>query len=300
VLDGEPASAMRRLHAAWAQSRQATFDASMSLLAEGLAQAAAARVAVADGGTLRGALRQVGGVLGLPGAPRDADPQQRAQQVLADHWSAATRAETTRLIALHGLDGEAGAQVAALLDRPFEHRQKVAEGKAAVIGGAVTGALTGLKADVLSGGLTLGGGLVAGGLVGALGAASLARGINVIRGTESSWVAWNDAALAALAEAALLRYLAVAHFGRGRGAWAEGEPPAHWRDAAQAALAGQAPLLAAAWRTRGGRHDEADDPAARAAALQPCLRAAARDLLERLYPGAWPQADAADPPQSAP
>ena len=29
--------------------------------------------------------------------------------------------------------------------------------------------------------------------------------------------------------AAILRYLAVAHYGRGRGDWVEGEYPAHWR-----------------------------------------------------------------------
>ena len=48
------------------------------------------------------------------------------------------------------------------------------ESKAALIGGALTGALVGLKADVAAGGLTLGGGLLAGGLLGALGAAGLA------------------------------------------------------------------------------------------------------------------------------
>jgi hypothetical protein len=157
---------------------------------------------------------------------------------------------------------------------------------------------------VLSGGLTLGGGLIAGGLIGALGAASLARGINVVRGTGSSWVAWNAEALDALAEDALMRYLAVAHFGRGRGAWAEGEPPAHWRSAVQAALAPQAGALAAVWRGRSTRHDTGDDATVLAAELQPLLHAATQGALERLYPGAWPLAGSPaglrDPPQSPP
>jgi hypothetical protein len=96
----------------------------------------------------------------------------------------------------------------------------------------------------------------------------------------------------------------VAHFGRGRGAWTAGEPPAHWRSAVQAALAPQAAALAAVWRGRSTRHDTHDDAAALAADLRPLLHASTRDALERLYPGAWPQADdpagLPDPPQSRP
>ena len=77
----------------------------------------------------------------------------------------------------------------------------------------------------LSGGLTLGGGLIAGGVLGALGSAGLARCVNLVRGTERSFVTWNAAALDATVEAALLRLLAVEHFGRGRGDWVEGEAP---------------------------------------------------------------------------
>jgi hypothetical protein len=302
VLAGEPALAMQRLHAAWAHQRLATFDHSIALLATGLGSAAAARVTVADGAGVRGRLRQLGGALGLPGAEREAEPQQIAQQELAAALAEASRTDTTRLIALHGLDGQAQADIEALLDQPFDHRQKLPEGRAAVLGGAVTGALAGLKADVLSGGLTLGGGLIAGGLIGALGAASLARGINVVRGTGSSWVAWNAEALDALAEAALMRYLAVAHFGRGRGAWVRGEPPAHWRSAVQQALSTQAGALATVWRGRSTRHDTGDDATVLARELRPLLHAATRDALERLYPGAWPRAGEpaglGDPPQS--
>jgi hypothetical protein len=39
-----------------------------------------------------------------------------------------------------------------------------------------------------SGGLTLGGGLLAGGVIGALGAGGLARLVNVVRGTDQSWL----------------------------------------------------------------------------------------------------------------
>jgi hypothetical protein len=159
--------------------------------------------------------------------------------------------------------------------------------------------LVGLKADVLSGGLTLGGGMLAGGLLGALGSAGLARAVNLVRGTESSWLSWNGEALDAIVESALLRYLAVAHFGRGRGDWAEGESPPHWKDVVAASLAPHREDLAQVWSGRplpGGAAGETDregDRQALSVALLPIVRDAVRDTLARLYPAA------ADPPAGA-
>mgnify|MGYP006337435103 CR=1 FL=1 len=93
-------------------------------------------------------------------------------------------------------------------------------------------------------------------------------------------------------EAALLRYLAVAHFGRGRGDWAQGESPAHWREVVQRALLGQREALAMIWRERdgvGGKAAGDDAPEAErliAAALEPVLAQAMGDALRSLYPDA--------------
>ena len=102
------------------------------------------------------------------------------------------------------------------------------EGGAAVVGGLLTGALAGLKADVVTGGFTLGGGMIAGGVLGALGAAGLARGYNMVRGTDTVTVTWTDEVMNRLVASSLLAYLAVAHYGRGRGEWAQSEHPAFW------------------------------------------------------------------------
>ena len=164
------------------------------------------------------------------------------------------------------------------------------ESKAALLGGALTGALVGLKADIVSGGLTLGGGALAGGLLGALGGAGLARCVNLVRGTNSSWLAWNAEALDAMFEAALLRYLAVAHFGRGRGEWVASETPAHWKDVVADVLASQRAALTAAWDERAELQSarQADDGAAqrRTALLRPLIDQALRAVLLRLYPQA--------------
>ncbi len=285
MLQGERAAAMARLAAAWRARWQETFDAAMQALAASLARTAAARETVADAAGLGERLRQFGGAVARRlDADAAADPATAAQQRLAAALEAEVRDSTTRLIDLHGLEGRAQAEILDRVAGQFARHERVPEGKAAIFGGAVTGALAGLKADIVSGGLTLGGGMLAGGLIGALGAAGLARGINVVRGTGRSWVAWSDAAMGPLVQAALLRYLAVAHFGRGRGEWVQGESPAHWAQNVAAALAPQQAGFDALWAGRSDRVDNAGEAERLAAALQPLLATAARTALDRLYP----------------
>jgi hypothetical protein len=163
-------------------------------------------------------------------------------------------------------------------DAPLDER------KAAVIGGFVSGALTGLAADLASGGFTFGAGLLAGGVAGALGGARLARGFNLVRGKRASIVGWSDAFIASLVPAAVLRYLAVAHFGRGRGDFAASEYPAFWRDAVTAASNRAGAIGAIVAR----RNAEPCDAAAIARALQDALADVTLDVLAALYPDALP------------
>jgi 50S ribosome-binding GTPase/Domain of unknown function (DUF3482) len=294
----EPAGdAMTRLLARWQAQRLATFERAMQSLAQSLGRIAAAREPLAKGSGLGDTVRQFGAVLGglmRPG-PGDDEAHTPAQRALASALDAEVRQGTAELIALHGLEGRAQGEILARVAMQFDRRARVDEGKAAVVGGMLTGALAGLKADIASGGLTMGGGLLAGGLLGALGAAGLARGINVMRGGGPAWVGWSDATMGPLVVSALLRYLAVAHFGRGRGQWAEGEAPAHWRGVVDAALATHQPALAALWKARSTHIDNPGEAEHLALALQPLLAAAARDALERLYPGSWPEAGAESP-----
>ena len=102
-------------------------------------------------------------------------------------------------------------------------------------------------------------------------------------------VAARLAALAAAAlQAALLRYLAVAHFGRGRGDYVQGESPPHWPQVLAAATAAQQPAIDALWSSRSRRFDNAGEGERLAAALQPLLAAGMRSTLEQLYPSAAP------------
>ncbi len=279
ALPGAARPAFDVLHAAWRERERAVWQQALQVLAQRLARAACDREPIAETGwTDR--LAELGSALGLRRAG-PATPRERAMSALAERLDTDLRASTDRLIALHGLDGRAGAQVLQRLAEHYALRAPLSEGRSALVGGLLSGALAGLKADLASGGLTLGGGLLAGGLLGALGAAGLARGVNLVRGLEQPTLAWTEEVLHELAESALLGYLAVAHHGRGRGAWVDGPGPAFWAERVQAALAPQRAAFDAAWRRRTPQ-----DEASVAAALQAPLGAAGAALLQALYPDA--------------
>ncbi|MHB8724962.1 MAG: DUF3482 domain-containing protein [Casimicrobiaceae bacterium] len=270
--------AFARLASAWQAARELQFDEAMAAIALPIARAACDREGLPDAG-FRDSLREVGKAIGIPG--RDGGTKEAAMSALARRLDADLRASTDRLIAIHRLEGRAAAEVTARLADSVVTEAPVDERKAAVVGGFVSGALTGLAADLAAGGLTFGAGLLAGGVVGALGAAGLARGFNLVRGTTESSLRWTDEFIAALVPAAILRYLAVAHYGRGRGEWTASEHPAIWRNTVEAAIARRAQLSTASpWAQRAG----GCDPERLAAQVAAMLRDVAREVLDTLYP----------------
>ena len=290
VLDGAAQAAMARLTDAWRSSRQATFAQAIAVLAGSLARIACSRQPVEGARGLGERIKRLAAWLGPLAGGGDGGPLEQARAALAAQLDDEVRTSTGELLRLHGLEGQAQGEILARVATQFDVQTRVPEGKAAVLGGMVSGALAGLKADVISGGLTMGAGLLAGGLLGARGAAGLARGINVLRGGGPPTVGWSAEALAPLVDSALLRYLAVAHFGRGRGQWVEGEAPAFWRDVVGAALAPLQAELQALWASRPASIDAAGDAERIAAALQPLLQRAAHEVLTQLYPATAPQA----------
>jgi hypothetical protein len=105
----------------------------------------------------------------------------------------------------------------------------------------------------------------------------------VFRGRSEATLRWEDEFLDGLVTSSLLRYLAVAHYGRGRGTWTEGEYPPHWRPMVVESVVAERERLEAVWA--GLREAGADDERM-ARELEGVLRELALDLLERLYPGA--------------
>jgi hypothetical protein len=160
-----------------------------------------------------------------------------------------------------------------------------------VVAGLVSGALGGLAADVAAGGLTFGAGALIGAVLGAAGAGGLARAYNLARGADATIVRWSPGCLTGRVAGATLRYLAVAHFGRGRGDFVASEYPPHWRGVVDTVVTRHEAALREAW--------EAATSGSSAPSLEASLRTAIhtilRDTLHRLYPRcAWPR-EAASP-----
>jgi hypothetical protein len=275
-LPAHKQAAHAALVAAWRARNLEVFEASMQVLARQVAAAARDQEPVPGegwGDKLRGA---VAGVLGRESSPG----RKRAMGALAMRLDAAILESTNDLIRLHSLEGAASAEILERLRENFALDKPVDAGVAALLGGFVTGALAGLKADLVAGGLTFGGGALVGGLLGAASAAGLAKGYNLVRGAEHPSVRWAPELLASLVRGALLRYLAVAHFGRGRGPWQQSEAPRFWQEEIDAVLTAGRPQLAAALeRAQAGEPGSTES-------LQRVLHEAARALLIRLHPAA--------------
>jgi hypothetical protein len=274
--------AFQRLRRAWRKRNVEVFDAAMRMLAEQLAAAATARAALKEAGGVAGFAQGARQLLAsLSGEGAKADPAtEGAMAALAKQLDGSVRENTDRLIALHGLSGRASEGILARLAGQFEVSKPADVGRTGIIGGMVTGALGGLVADLSAGGLTFGAGALIGGLLGALGAGGAARAYNVMQGTGEGTVRWSPEFLAQRPAAALLRYLAVAHYGRGRGDWVEGEYPAHWHPLVEAVVAGRRGQFDAVWGIAG----EGADAAALAQRLEPLMAQCAREVLARLYP----------------
>lgn len=195
----------------------------------------------------------------------------RARSALCENLADRTKTAINELIRLHGLEGDAERKLSDAAKTQFTENQSASEVFWGVLGGAASGALTGLGADLLSGGLTLGGGLIAGAAAGGAGGYALAKGYNLARG-EKNTVRWSERYFLDLVQLALKSYLAVAHFGRGRGAWRESEHPAFWDTRIQEVVDSRKEELEKIWKQRSVE------------SLEGHLRKMLRILLIELYP----------------
>lgn len=282
LLKPDRQAVFSKLCTAWETRNQAIWRDAMAVLADRLVRAAQDQEVVAESGWA-GRLKNIGASLGLRREGSETAREQ-AMRLLAERLDADIRSSTDRLIQLHGLGGHATDMVLNRLAEQFAVQEPASEGKAAMLGGLVTGALAGLKADILSGGMTMGGGLLTGGVLGALGGAGLARGYNLVRGVDAPTLAWTETVLDELTKSALLGYLAVAHFGRGRGDWTAAEHPSFWLDQVSAVVHTRRDPLHEIWAQR----DATDSTQLKTLteALQQLLCDACEELLKQLYPDA--------------
>ncbi len=226
ALPGDPR--LLRLQSSWQRRQQSRLDEGLALVAHSLAHTACTRVPLADNGLLarkgdaeaaRVALAETlqtqwQEAMAQLGTWAMAQPGTWAAAQLGT-WAAAQPG--TWAAAQLGTRASPQARAGALVVHTQNAapsavlHKKLGEGRAAMVGGVLTGALAGLKADLLTGGLTMGAGMVAGGVIGALGGAGMARGLNVVRGADSNFAAWDEAAMEQITQALLQQHLVIVY-----------------------------------------------------------------------------------------
>ena len=280
VLPADRSEAFGRLRAAWQARNLRVFAASAQALGSQLARAATDREPTSAPSVQDQAGRWVASI--VRGSARPDPGAERAMAALAARLDGAVREATDRLISLHGLSGHAADEVLARVAGHFETSQWADVAKTSVLGGLVSGALGGLAADLAAGGLSFGAGALIGGILGALGLGGAAQAYNLALDAQQGSVGWSAPFLTERFDAALLRYLAVAHFGRGRGDWAEGEYPPHWRRVVEGVVRRWSPALRATWAraAKGAGRAEIEGQ------LRPIVEDSAAEVLIELYPEA--------------
>ncbi len=271
VLPEWKREAFDRLRLAWRTRNQDVFQRSMKSLGRQLADSGVDRVTVS-----KESLLQKMGV----GRQQLNTEMEEARGVLTERLATRSIAATDDIIRLHGLEGHTSESIKPTGVESFGVPEKVNESVWGTVGAALSGAAGGLLADIKTGGMSFGGGTVAGFFIGGVGTWLLARGYNLTRGEDNA-VRWTTEHFAAQAELLLITYLAVAHFGRGRGEWKDGDRPPHWAPAARAVIATHRTELDALWKRAAEKDARPEILAGTAEAI---LRNASVELLSNLYP----------------
>ncbi|MFT7671552.1 MAG: hypothetical protein ACI8X5_004273 [Planctomycetota bacterium] len=263
VLEDEQKELADEFLHAWRMERQTTFRKSMELIAGELLRAATDQEPLVEGAW--------------------GNDKQQATKALEKRLEEGASVIFDRLISLHGLDGRASIDLRTAPGDFSTSAEKLAPKRLGFIGGAATGLMGGLWADIASGGLSFGSGMILGALFGGFGVAGGAKAINAVLVTEGANVRWSEEVLTRTAEHFLLRYLAVAHYGRGRGAWREREAPNFWKRSVAERVETRRVYFRGVWKDA---NQAAGEEASGRAGLVSMLSGSAREVLVKFYPSA--------------
>jgi GTPase SAR1 family protein len=190
-----------RLFAVWEANNAERFRQSMDVTAQQLVAAVRDSEAVED--EQKSLLRSAMNAVGLrKGAERR---QEKAMAALLARLNSQIGTATARLLSLHKLDPSEAGKINARVRQNFAVRAPLDTAQAGLIGAVISGAATGLSADLMAGGLTLGGGAMIGGLIGALTLAGAAWGFNASTDRNHPTVQFADDFLKSLMVASIQR-----------------------------------------------------------------------------------------------
>jgi hypothetical protein len=267
------AGGFARIAAAWDERNTTRFSRSMAAVA-GHLLFAARQVEEVRSGALT--------VRNLMPTERQAQAEARQQAIAAitNRLDQSATEMFARLRQLHGVDETAAGSLQLKLEDRFVVQQSIDTPQAGMAG-AATGAAMGASVDLLVGGLTLGAATALGALVGGSAAFIAAAWKNRASPSGGTLVQLSDEMMQAMVEAALLRYLAVAHYGRGP-AGADADLRPCWKAKVMAAVETRKDLLIPFW----GMVRTQPDPGKLTLALARELETIAGNVLAALYPPA--------------
>lgn len=273
LLSDTKKEAFKHLRRAWRQRNLETFHQSSRIVSELLT------AGVVDGIDVRS--ETLWERIGIGRGELNKEYQDAREQLaarLADRVSLATN----QLIDLHGLEGQTARRLGNLTQQQFHLPTQVPEAIWSTLGSVAGGAMGGLIADLKMGGMTFGGGALVGGIAAGLGAYALIKSYNLVRGGDHR-LHWSFEHFREQVRLALLTYLAVAHYGRGRGEWQESPDPAHWNSLCTKVIDEHDESITRLWKSgveSGAKPDVISKSAY--ALIHDCLKC----LLLHLYPTA--------------
>ena len=271
LLPAAKAAGYARIVAAWEERNATRLARSMAAVAEHLLFAARQSEEVRSGALT---------VRNLMPAERQVQLQakQEAMAAVVRRLDESAAQMFARLRELHGVDEAAAIELQHSLHEKFVV-QRAIDTPQAGMAGAATGAAMGASVDLLVGGLTLGAAAALGALVGGSAGFIAAAWKNRATPSGASAVQLSDEMMQAIAEAALLRYLAVAHQGRTASA-AVGEQGVLWQMEVVAAVQARKDTLTPFWTAARTQPDAGK----LALTLARELEIVARRTLAGLYP----------------
>lgn len=211
------------------------------------------------------------------------EPQARAAvQRLMHALQQADMQTTQRLLEIHQLDGKAASQIEEQLQSQLKISTPLDPRAASLWGALTAGAATGLGADLMAGGLTLGTGALLGALVGAATFAGAAWGANKMFDQQAQTFQLSTDYLNALVAQVLLKYLVISHFGRGRGRYTSPAAPQQWSEAVQTTLQAQSERWSQLWDSLRSEVQALPDEALDE--LEQLLHSALQAVMQQLYP----------------
>ena len=265
----EKAQAYARLVQVWEKDNGARLEASMHVIARQIAVAAHDSEPMEPAG--KAVIDTLLGAVGL-GQQRAQKRQDKAWHALLKRQNEGVLAATAELLKLHRLDAGEAAKINDRVQQGFVVRAPIDKAQAGLLGAAISGAATGLSADLLAGGLTFGAGALVGSVIGALTFSGAAWAFNTSTDRGQSSLHFSPDFLRTQLVAGLLRYLAVTHFGRGRGKFVEMQAPGFWQKEVEDAMQAHQDVLAEAFRVLDAQADLAQSTHALAAALTQIVR----------------------------